>query len=335
MLSSPPAVPFSLAQLQLAAGNLLQVNPDPVPAYRLLREVLRLPGEDKELRRAKKAAEQSKWVKQLEGAQHADGSWGRFHSQDTRVKAAFRTSEEAIDRAFSLGLDGSHPVLIRAAHYIENVLNSRAVVTDRVEKSEAWPLLLRFILAGRLAALQCRWPQIASPNPVLAGAWECLVAVARQTFKSGKYNLADEAEAFVKVTKLHVPQGFIESQHALWILSSQPLPLDIDRQLVAWVWTKPDGIRYLRASLSDLQPRQIAYWLRSMNILTRFASWRQVSGELFTRLWDQRDELGLWDFGRQTAWCVDFPLSENWRGSLKRKLDYTTCVLALLRRYFD
>jgi hypothetical protein len=165
--------------------------------------------------------------------------------------------------------------------------------------------------------------------------WAYLVEVARQAFSSGKYRLEDEARAYLHLSGIQLAQGFLESKHALWLLSYRPLPNDLERRLVDWLWKKPDGIRYLRAPLSNLKPRLIAYWLRSMDVLTRFPSWTQTCGELLDRVWDQRDNEGYWDFGQQIARCSDFPLSENWRGDIKRKVDYSTCILVLLRRYFD
>ncbi len=328
MAQSQSAVEFSVAEIERTAETILREQPDPIPTFRLLGEVLRLPPEDTGLRKAKAAAEQNKWVHQLRDAQLKNGSWGRFHSQDTKTKSIFRTSEEAIDRAFSLGLDGSHPVLRWAVEYIERVLNGQVQITDRAEKNEAWPLLIRFILAGRLA-------QIDPSNPMLDNGFECLAEVAGRAFASGSYLLADEAEAFMQVTNTRVPGGFIESQHALWILASRPLPKMLGRRLVDWVWGKPDGIRYLRAPLSRPMPKTIIAWLRSMNILSRFPCWREVPVEAMNELWKQRSPEGLWDFGAQTRWCMDFPISNTWHTRINRQLDYSTCLLVLMRRWFD
>ncbi len=328
MAHSHPAVLFSVAEIEQAADSILRERPGPIPTFRLLKEVLHLPPEDLQLRNAKAAMEQDKWVIQLREAQLANGSWGRFHSQDTSIKSIFRTSEEAIDRAFALGLDVSHPQLSRAAGYIERALAGRAQVTDRAEKNEAWPLLLRFILAGRLA-------QIEPANPLVKEDWECLAEVTRRAFGSGFYLQADEAQAFVQLTGTRVPGGFIESQHALWILASRPLPKNLERQLVNWVWGKPDGMRYLRAPLSSPTPKTIIAWLRSMSILSRFPSWRKVSADGLNQLWQQRNPAGLWDFGPQTRWCMDLPISESWRTRINRQVDYSTCMLSIFRRYLD
>jgi hypothetical protein len=319
---------FSREDLERAAAAILETRPDPVPQYRLLNEVLRLSPGEHELRRAKTAAEDGKWVKQLSEAQLPDGSWGRFHSQDSQLKSTFRTSEEAIDRAYALGLEPGHPVLCRARDYLENVLAGKAHITDREEKNEAWPLIIKLILLGRLA-------QIEPTHPMVAESWKYLAEVARRAFASGHYCLADEAQAHLELSGRRVPNGFLESQHALWTLASRPLPPKLEQDLVQWIWNKPDGIRYVRVALTNPQPRTAAYWLKSLNILSRFSSWRQVCADILNKLWGWRDARGYWDFGSQIARSADFPLSDNWRKQVKRKVDYSTCVLVVLRRWFD
>ncbi len=328
MATADRAIQFTLQYIQNKAVEILQLKPDPIPAYRLINEVLRMPEDEPEHKLTKANAMRSSQVEQLEKAQLPDGSWGRFHSQDSKQKTAFRTTEEAIDRAFALGLTAAHPILSRVRQYIEEVLKGRVNISDREEKNEAWPLIVKFIVAGRLA-------QIDPGNPLLDDAWEFLAEVARQAFATGEYHLEDETAAYLRMSGTQVPQGFLESQHAMWILSVRPLGTKLEHNLVQWLWNKPNGMRYLRAPLSEPNPRLIAYWLRSMNILSRFDAWREVAGNLLYRLWGQVEEHGLWDFGSKIARCTDFPLSDNWRRSQKRKVDYSTCMLALMRKYFD
>jgi hypothetical protein len=328
MTHTPDNVIFTLEGIRRSTRDILEGIPDGIIAYRLFREVLRLSPNDPKLAQTKNAALSSKWVRLLEEEQLPDGSWGRFHSQDTKKKAVFRTTEEAIDRAFALGLDPGDELLRRTRHYVLDVMHGNAQIPDRIEQSESWPLLIQFILAGRLA-------QIDPANDILVSFWSYLAEVANQAFASGNYRLEDEAAAHLHLSGRHVPQGFLESQHALWVLSTQPLPNQLEFALIDWIWHKPDGIRYLRAPLSDPQPRLIGYWQRSMNIISRFSCWRRICAQTMNKLWEGRDEHGLWDFGSRIASRVDFPLSESWRHSVNRKMDYSTCMLILMRRYFD
>ncbi|MFZ0531751.1 MAG: hypothetical protein WAM09_01120 [Anaerolineales bacterium] len=328
MTDAPDRVIFTHEEVRYSAREILHAKPDAILAQRLLRDVLGVLPNDPELKEAKEASASSMWVRQLEAAQLPDGSWDRFHSQDIKTKTVFRTTEEAIDRAYALGLEPDHVVLTRARQYIQNVLHADAQITDRDEKNEAWPLLVQFIVAGRLA-------QIDPTNKMLDSFWRYLAEVANQAFASGNYCLEDEAAAYLRLSGIHVPQGFLESQHALWIISSRKLPYQLDRSLVEWLWNKPDGIRYLRAPLAEPKPYHIGYWLRSMNIITRFSSWREITVDTLNNLWEQRDNDGLWDFGSDISRSIDFPLSESWRQSTKRKMDYSTCILVLLCKYFD
>jgi hypothetical protein len=325
---TPDRVAFTLADLQKAARVILAANPEPILAYRLLREVLNVSPDDPELTQLKEAALKSKWVRQLEQSQLADGSWGRFHTQDTKKKTVFRTTEEAIDRAIALGLEPGEGVLKRVSLYCQKVLEGEAQITDWPEKNEAFPLLIKYIVAGRLAQLD---PASETLNPY----WKFLADVANQAFTSGSYSLKDEEDAFLRLSGIHVPGGFLESQHTLWILSSRELPHQLEYAYVNWIWQKPDGIRYIRAPLARPHPRRIAYWLRSMNLLARFASWREISVDKANQLWEQRDNEGLWDFGSKIARSIEFPLSEFWRRSSQRKQDYSTSILVLLHKSFD
>jgi hypothetical protein len=328
MAYSPHAAVFTLEDIYSSARNILEGAPVGILTHRLLREVIRVPSDDPDLVQTKKAADDCKWVRQVKGAQLPDSSWGRFHTQDTQVNTAFRTTEEAIDRAFALGIDPNSQVLSQVRQYILDVLHGDIHITDRVENHESWPLLIRFILAGRLA-------QVNPTNKELEPFWSYLTDVAKQAFLSGNYRLEDEVAAYQQRSGIHVQNGFLESQHALWILASHRLPEQLDRAIVHWIWHKPDGIRYIRVPMANPPTRRIGYWLRSMNILTRFNSWREISINVLNRIWEQRDKDSLWDFGSRITSCVEFPLSDSWRQVRNRRLDYSTSILILLRKFYD
>ena len=327
MAHSEHRLHFTIEDVLHCARFILASKPEPIVTWRLLHEVLGFSADDPELVDVKTAALRSKWVRQLEQAQLADGSFGRFHSQDTKQQTIFRTSEEAIDRAFALGLSADHPMLTRLKAYIQQALQAQVHITDPDEKNDAWPVIIRFILAGRLA-------QIEPSNSLIIPFRQYLIEVAESAFKSGAYRPEDEAVAYKELSGIHLPKGFLESQHALWILSSQPLARPFEIALLEWVWNKPDGIRYIRAPLSAPESSRIGYWVRSMNLLSRFATWQDRSVDVLNKLWEMQDEQGWWDFGKRTGKCVEFPLSENWRRSIHRKMDYSACILTLLGKCF-
>jgi hypothetical protein len=323
-----PSLHFSLEDIQQSAQALLALSPGAIVTWRLLRHVLDLPADHARLADARAAVSDSRWVHQLEAAQLPDGSFGRFHSQDTKQKTIFRTSEGAIDRAFALGLEADHPVLTRLKDYIQQALQGQVHITDPDEKNEAWPLLVRFILAGRLA-------QIAPADTLITPFWQYLEEVARSAFSSGSYRLEDEVGVYRRLSGVRLPKGFLESQHALWILSTRPLASPLESALLSWLWSKPDGIRYIRAPLHSPDPSRIGYWVRSVNLLSHFTAWRKASQDILNEIWGLRDEHGWWDFGKQSGRCAEFPLSDSWRQPTHRRMDQSTHILVLLRKCFD
>ena len=100
------------------AQNILGFETNVIVRFRLLRDVLRSSPDSPELFTLMSGLNQHPWVKQLSQEQQPDGSWGRFHSMDSRLKARFPTSETAIRRALALGLDKENPVLARVAGYM-------------------------------------------------------------------------------------------------------------------------------------------------------------------------------------------------------------------------
>jgi len=51
-------------------------------------------------------------------SRHSDGSWGRFHTENTKRKQGIHTTQFAINRATELGVDRQDALLTAAIHYI-------------------------------------------------------------------------------------------------------------------------------------------------------------------------------------------------------------------------
>jgi hypothetical protein len=120
---------FARNDLKTIAERLLEMQPDPAPRFRLLRDVLRCDPEDTVYQEAERGLGQSRWVSLLESSQWADGTWGRFHTQDTTKKQLFPTAESAIAVALELGLD----------HHSSSLQKVMPTILDYVDGKAAWP----------------------------------------------------------------------------------------------------------------------------------------------------------------------------------------------------
>lgn len=80
------------------AYRLLDSNPHPIPRFRTLRDILRVPQQDSEYKLLQQAVADSSFVKELAQSQETNGTWGRFHTRDTKSKRKFPTTEMACVR---------------------------------------------------------------------------------------------------------------------------------------------------------------------------------------------------------------------------------------------
>jgi len=323
-------------QLEHAAQAILALDPEPVVRCRLLRDILRRPAGDPDLEQARTTLDASPGVQELAAEQRADGSWGPFHSQDTRLKQRILTTEQGVDRALALGLDAGHPILQSAASYIAAVMAGRLPFPDRPEKNDRWPTGQRLFLAGTLSLVE--------PHHSLLDAERALwLDIASRAFRSGVYSAEDEAQAHAELTGATVGDSYLVlgNRYQLVLLGSVPgtLPRPLEVALLAWLWHRPHGIGYLTVPLSGPpphgQPGVFDRWLATHELLARlFPAWAGLAGEAVAWLWARRDEQGFWDLGPRPASLSNLPLSSSWRSPHNRRFDWTTRVLALLRRYY-
>ena len=129
-------VDFTQEDLTEIATKLLDMSPDPVPRYRLLRDILQIDQGNRRLLDAKAAVQQSKWVRLLYSSQLKDGTWGRFHTQNSKRKQVFPTTETAIATALASGLDRDSDLLRKTVSFILDHLDGKTTWIDPPEKHD-------------------------------------------------------------------------------------------------------------------------------------------------------------------------------------------------------
>ncbi len=310
------------------AWQILASSPDLTVRLRLLRDVIILDKADPQLIPLNSGLTENRWVLELAHEQHPDGSWGRFHSQNSRIKTKIPTTEAAIRRALALGLDKDAPILTHAISYIQDILDGKAQWSDRQERSEGWPILVEAISAGTLA-------QVDPSHPALTRVRNYWMEIAQRSFVDGIYDQQREIRAHKETSGLKIV--YLRSRYVLTLLGARRdlIPVTLDRQIVDWIWNNENGIGYLGANIRHPDRFHINQWLKSLEILSQFRSWQFLADNAIKWLWGQCDDEGLWDFGPRTSRTVYFPLSSTWRKPGNRRMDHSTRVLALLRKYIE
>jgi hypothetical protein len=317
---------FTRLQVESLGRAILNSQPNSIVRLRILRDVLHQSSGSAELENTRSQVLSHPWVNELVKEQHSDGSWGRFHSMDSTIKARFPTTETAVRRALALGLDNQTPILARAVEFMKSVLEWKAVWTDRVEKSEGWPIGVEAITAATLA-------QVDPGHPAILPAWEYWAGIASQSFLGGTYDRSAEWEAHKDRRGIGIQ--YLGSRYVLTLLGARSdfLPEVLDHQIVDWVWNNPAGIGYLGADMQHLDAFHIFHWLESLEILSSYKSGKTIMAGALRWLWNHRNLDYMWDFGTKVSKSIYFPLSDDWRKKGNRGVDHSTRVLTCLSAY--
>jgi len=185
------------SDLQSFIDYLWSVTADPFPRYVLKKEILQEDPTDDDINLIRA----SKWYKQLADEQWADGSWGRFHSMDSRIahKQKFVSTEAALRRAHELGLPKDDPVVAKCIRLMERYIREEEAWRDYVEKHKdngrGFIFCRPFLTAANLNLFD-------SENLVIKPLRNVVAETIKTAFADGCF---DEVYWKQKVSEYHVP----------------------------------------------------------------------------------------------------------------------------------
>ncbi len=324
---------IEIADITELGEKLLSMNPDLVPRYRILRDILHVLPQDSRFVAAKQAIGKSKWVELLREEQRPDGSWGRFHTEDTKRKQRIYTTQYAINRGIELGLDRRDSLMIAAIHYMEDVLADRRRWSDPYEKNVWFAPGVKIFTAAVLTTID---PE----NPQIAGVWESMSEIYRRTLQSGVYSISEERSASLEILGVDISESYISISSApnLELIGSfsQSFPIEMQQALFQSIWDEHVRPFYLRprpSSFPDsITARDFVWWLHTIKVMTRISTPPSIAESIIDWFWKNRRSDGLWDGPRQLGRNAEFPLSESWRRTGSRSVDYSTQIASLISR---
>jgi|TARA_Y100000310_G_scaffold336490_1_gene421163 hypothetical protein len=326
------------SEVRDTALRLLDSPLHPVPRFRILRDILHISGRDSEYRSAQKAAFNTRFARELDDSQERDGTWGRFHTQNTKLKRKFATTEQAIARALAVGLDKDSSILKRTIDFVIAHLEGTTTWSDNPEKHDnpsLWEYAIKAISAANLSLIERSHPLVSEQAQVIAGA-------TGAAFSTARYDREQEVAFRVNESGIKsASHGSCLTKYGLLLLSSEDrlLPKAVEARLLDFVLHKDDGIYYTYngclQNLPVVTERRFPGWLAAHEILSRFVTWPALAEQAIEWIWQQRDENGLWDFGRKTPKGHYFPLSDNWKKGTNRVIDCSVRTLILLNRFYE
>ena len=306
-------------------NRLLDMNPDPIAKFILLKEFKGYDINHSEYRDLHEKVCSHKFITKWEISQNAQGFWPPFHG----------LTEGVVRLLLSYGLDGSNPILQKVKTCLIDLLQGKET-TGQHEKQDNplwYPLMFEpLIFASMLSLLDVKNEHITKQRKLRCH-------FAKIAFASGTYDAAADKNAqlahFKFKTKRTIPPF---NYYSLLLLApageKDYISDEIGRALVDFHMNESDGVYYVynnkpskMVSISEQNKdsRDFWHWIRALSLIAQFKGWEKYKDNFVDWIMEQRNPEGLWEFPKK----FDFVLSDSWRGKNKI-IDSTIFVLRFL-----
>ncbi|HPV01575.1 MAG TPA: hypothetical protein PK127_03720 [Clostridiales bacterium] len=317
-----------MIDLDIIVDKLLDMEPDPIPAFILLKEFKKISPDSLEYQDAYDRVHSHPFVRAMEDEQNERGFWQPFHG-----------SEDMIRRCLTLGLDREHPCLKKVTEYLVKVLNNEEN-WDESEKQDNvrwWPEMFVPLVCAAMLSLTDPGNEILDLH---RRRWANFAEIA---FAKGYYDKEAESKAqheyFGFITKRTIPAFGYYNLLLLAPTDRENFISDAaDEALVDHCMNCADNIYYVyNCGLSDFVPigtkrrdsRDFCHWVRALALVSQFRGWKKYRERYVEWILSQRNEDGLWELPRKPD-RYDFPLSDSWRSRKNRVIDSSIMILRFL-----
>jgi hypothetical protein len=317
-----------MSDIQWMTDYLYEHIKDPVPQYIFQKEILKAPVTSPDFLNAYDAMRQSKWYSELADEQWEDGSWGRFHTQDSKapVKQKYVTTEDALKRARQLSLSKDDPMIARCIKLMERYVRGEETWSDKIEMHHDGG---RSHLHSR-SYLTAAWINLFDPeNPVVKPKRDVLVNTLKVALSKSYF---DEEAWMEENRNYRGPCLSGWNAYPLMLLQNSDCIDDtLQRQYLSYIWNRKEGIYYLADfPLSErvyLEDKRFYKWIYTLEHLTGFSLFPEfMKDEALSHLLNETYRLINEDVIIPSSYNLRY--SDSWRDKNKRKTDL---VLRLAR----
>lgn len=183
----------------------------------------------------------------LKSEQEDNGSFGRFHTQNTKVKKKIKTSEHAAQILYYLGETRSNPIVFNLCNYFENLLNDLSIWPDNFEKNDTYKFGVPLFIASHLAFFE-------SNNQTYLNIVNTWVQILNNTFINGYYDALSLSTISKQLIGLDIVGTYINlnSKYVLYLLIRNYKLIDKVIFTSYLTWLKTIKIKYIDLTLDEI-----------------------------------------------------------------------------------
>jgi len=295
---------------------------DPVPKYIMQREIYKKTATSSSYINTYNQMKKAKWYCELANEQRDDGSWGRFHTQDTKAadKKKFVTTEAALRRARELSLSKDDPIVARCIKLMERYVRDEETWTDNIEKQrddgKSHLYSRPFLTASNINLFD-------TENPVVKPKRDVFVKTLRIALSKGYF---DEVAWEEENRNYRGPCLNGWNAYPFMILQNAECMDDtLQRQYLDYIWNRKDGIYYISnfppAQKRCLEDKDFFIWISILELLSGFSLFPEFMKDgVLRHLLNEVDRL-IHENSRVVPLFNNIRYAESWRDKNTRKTD--------------
>lgn len=315
-----------LEQLLEVIKYLNENMSDPVPKYILQKEILRNSSNKSDNNMLK----ESKWYKQLATEQWENGSWGRFHTQDTKsqLKQKFTTTEAALRRARELSLEENDEIIFKTIQLMERYLQGQEEWTDTNENHYGFQVAFRTLIAANLSLFDPKHPLVQKKKEICADNLS-------KAFKNGTLD-EDIWENENRISNEILLKPYMV--YIIWLLQNNDyLDKAKERDFLEYIWNRKEGIYYCTngplSGIEFLESRNFLTWLSGLENLSNFSLFPEfMSLGTSSHLLNEIHRLMYDDVLLPKTGPIFGHYSETWLNKIFRRNDMILRILRILMK---
>lgn len=305
---------------------------DPVPEFIMQKEIYKALAESPGYQNAYNQINRSKWYRELADEQWEDGSWGRFHTQDSKAsnKQKFVTTETALRRALQLSLSKDDPIISKCIKKLERYVRGEETWTDRIEmhkdKGKSHLYCRPFLTAANISLFD---PE----NLVVKPIREIFVNTLKISLSKGYF----DEEAWIQENRNYRGPGLDGwNIYPLMILQSAAcMPEELQRQYLDYIWHRKGGLYYLpnfpAAEKKNAEDKNFHLWLSILECLCGFSLFSEfMHDDILPHLLNEINRIICEDVILTPAGNVRY--SESWRDKGNLKTDVILRIARIIVR---
>lgn len=265
----------------------------------------------------------SKWVELLKMNQLHDGGYGRFHTQNSKIKLRFPTTERAIDSIKMLDLQRGNFLVDKLCDYMEKILKNEIQWPDGFEKNKWYRPAQPLFVASKLSIFGSSCKEYME----VFNSWH---AILKEAFADGQYSKDRANKISKELLGCNIDGSYIGLNSIYLIELFANMEAEISDELkesyLKWLHHNGEVIGYTSVVLNQGFNNNFSQLYKVYFLLSKFSSFKTEFREELTTLLKMRNKDGFWNFGKVFT-CQK--LSDDWRSKERMNIDHTIMALLL------